>query len=378
MHEPAFKRVFLLTIFALISLFICLTPQNVRSEDIKRVGIVSEEFLYENAPFPSCHASTIVETNSGLVAAFFGGTREGDQDVGIWLTRHVDGKWTAPAEVANGIDGDQRFPTWNPVLFKTKPDQLALFYKVGPSPSRWWGMLKTSTDDGKSWSEATRLPQDILGPVRNKPIALHGKLLCGSSTEHDGWRVHFEIADSDLKSWQRIGPINDGKTFGVIQPTILQWPNGRLLALCRSQQNRIVQTWSDDQGQTWSELEKTDLPNPNSGIDGVTLKNGTQLLIYNHTIRNGPSPHGREMLNVATSVDGKSWNAALVLEKEKGEFSYPSVIQTGDGKVHILYTYQRKQIKHVVVDPTKLQGEPIKDGNWPGIKQSEQGQAKQN
>ena len=109
----------------------------------------------------------------------------------------------------------------------------------------------------------------------------------------------------------------------------------------------------------------TGLPNPNSGIDGVTLHDGRQLLVYNHTTREGPFPRGREMINVAVSKNGKQWLAALTLDKQKGEHSYPAVIQTRDRLVHATYTYHRKKIKHVVIDPAKLELRPILDGQWP-------------
>src|SRR4051812_33241104 len=81
-------------------------------------AVVKAEFVYESAPFPQCHASTIVETDRGLVAGWFGGTAERNPDVGIWLARH-DGKvWSAPMEVVNGVQGGERFPCWNPVLFQ--------------------------------------------------------------------------------------------------------------------------------------------------------------------------------------------------------------------------------------------------------------------
>jgi len=106
-------------------------------------------------------------------------------------------------------------------------------------------------------------------------------------------------------------------------------------------------------------LFQTDLPNPNSGIDGVTLDDGRHLLVYNHVGR------GRTPLNLSLSKDGRHWEAALVLEKIPGEFSYPAIIQTRDKRVHITYTYKRKNVKHVVVDPQRLQGQKIVDGKWP-------------
>ena len=322
-------------------------------------GVVKTEFVYETAPFPQCHASTIEETRGGLVAAWFGGTREKHPDVGIWFARQRGGKWTTPVEVANGKRGDKRYPCWNPVLFHPKTGPLMLFYKVGPSPSTWWGEVLTSTDDGKTWSKSRRLPKGILGPVKNKPIQFaEGTLLSGSSTEHAGWRVHFERSTDGGKTWTLVGPINDGKRFGVIQPTILRHGK-RLQALFRSRQRKIVESWSDDGGKTWSELKATSLPNPNSGIDAVTLKDGRHLLVYNHTTR------GRGTLNVAVSKDGKTWKAAVRLENERGEFSYPAVIQTSDGNVHITYTWQRRRVKHVVLDRRKLKLRDMPNGEWP-------------
>ena len=119
---------------------------------VEQPAILTSEFIYENAPIPSCHATTIVEPQSGgLVAAWFGGTREGNKDVGIWVSRSESGKWSAPVEVATGVQADgSRHPCWNPVLFQPKEGPLLLFYKVGPSPSTWWGMLRTSNDGGKT------------------------------------------------------------------------------------------------------------------------------------------------------------------------------------------------------------------------------------
>jgi len=324
-------------------------------------GLVRSEFIFETAPFPSCHASTIVETPGGLVAAWFGGTAERNPDVGIWLSRIQDGRWTAPVEVANGVQTPQlRYPTWNPVLFQPKTGPLFLFYKVGPSPSAWWGMVMTSSDEGRTWSTPRRLPDGVLGPIKDKPIQLaNGDLLAGSSTEHNGWQVHFERSTDNGRTWTAAAPLNDGKELAAIQPTILQHPGGRLQALGRTQSKKIFETWSSDQGRTWTPLQLSDLPNPNSGIDAVTLRDGRQLVVYNH------STDARTPLNVAVSNDGKKWQAAVVLEDVPGQYSYPAVIQTRDGLVHVTYTWKRERIKHVVIDPSKLTLSPIVNGEWP-------------
>lgn len=324
-------------------------------------GIVNSEFLFDDAPFARCHASTIEQTEHGLVAAWFGGTHERHEDVGIWVTRHDGRAWSPPVEVQDGVQhATKRYPTWNPVLFQPREGPLLLFYKCGPSPSTWWGMLTTSGDGGATWSHPQRLPEDILGPVRNKPIELaDGTLLCGSSDERSGWRVHFERTPDQGRTWSRTGPINDGKKIAAIQPTLIRFGDGVLMAFCRSKQGRVVVTSSKDDGERWGPITLTQLPNPNSGIDGVRLRDGRALLVYNHAER------GRSPLNVALSRDGATWQAAAVLETEPGEFSYPAVIQGRDGLVHITYTWNRRKIRHVVIDPADLEPRDIANGVWP-------------
>jgi hypothetical protein len=271
--------------------FTVLTGGPAYSADAAAPGsdpILLREFVYDKAPFPSVHATTIAQSKSGLVSAFFGGTAEGNKDVGIWVSRHDGKAWSPPEQVATGKQDDgKQHPCWNPVLFTAKDGSLLLFYKVGPKPNNWWGMLTTSADDGKTWTPAKRLPDGILGPVKNKPVLLaDGTLLCPSSTEDAGWRAHMEFATrtGDKSEWTftRTDALNDGKAFGLIQPTVLKHGD-RLIALCRSKGlGKIVALESGDQGKTWSEPKPTDLPNPNSGIDGVTLADGRSLLVYNH------------------------------------------------------------------------------------------------
>jgi predicted neuraminidase len=168
--------------------------------------------------------------------------------------------------------------------------------------------------------------------------------------------VHFEITKDLGKTWEVIGPINKGDEFDAIQPSILTYPNNKLQVLCRTQQDVIAESWSDDNGKTWSKMTATSLPNPNSGTDAVTLKDGRQLLIYNHTTKKGEEPNNRNMLNLAISEDGHNWTPVVTLETKpaKSGYSYPAIIQTSDGLVHITYTYLRQSIKHVVIDPDKL------------------------
>jgi predicted neuraminidase len=347
--------------------FVTLIGASLAAQPGAQEPVARSEFVFETAPFASAHASTIAETTEGLVAAWFGGTREGAPDVGIWISRHPTGGWSPPVEVANGIQPDgTRHPCWNPVLFSLPDNTLLLFYKVGPSPREWWGMVRTSRDSGKTWSDARRLPDGILGPVKNKPVRLpDGAIVASSSTESTGspsvWRVHFERSLDAGLTWTAVVPPAppDGNQINAIQPSILVHPGGRLQAVGRTTAGRVFETWSADGGRTWTPIALTTLPNPNAGIDAVTLRGGRHLMVYNHTAQ------GRSPLNVAVSGDGKTWDAALVLERDPGEYSYPAVIQTADGLVHVTYTWKRQRIKHVVIDPAALKPVPILNGKWP-------------
>ncbi len=349
--------------WVLCALCCLVAATNAQAQSRPDSALLKSEFIYEKPPVKSCHASTIVETRDGLLAAWFGGTDEGALDVGIWISRHDGQSWSEPVEVANGMNEAERirYPCWNPVLFQPRLGPLMLFYKVGPSPDSWWGMLKTSDNNGRTWSKATRLPNGYLGPIKNKPIELPDNvILCGSSTEKAGWRVHMEKTRSFGRQWSKTEPLNAALDYGAIQPTILWYPNGRMQILCRTKQLKITECWSTDRGSTWSRMMATELPNPNAGFDAVMLRDGRALLVYNH------STSDRHVLNIALSEDGKRWNGAMILENEPGgEFSYPAVIQTSDGMVHITYTWKRERIKHVVVDPFRLTGKEIVEGQWP-------------
>ncbi len=332
--------------------------------------IVLQEFIATRPPTPQSHASTLVETRDGtLLAAWFGGKHEGAADVGIWLARRGGEGWLPPRRVAGGAqdDGIQNAgmqgnarpqPAWNPVLFQSAQGPLQLYYKAGPNPRQWWGMLTVSSDDGARWSVPRRLPDGILGPIKNKSLQLpNGRILAPSSSEDqaDGWRAHIEYTDDNGQHWRRGGALNDPAHIGAIQPSLLRHRNGRLQALGRSKQNRVFSVFSNDNGDTWEPMTLLDVENPNSGTDAVMLRDGRALLVYNPTPAGKDWWDGRGVLAVALSDDGVRWRRVLTLEDSpKNEFSYPAVIQTGDGRIHVSYTWKRQRIKHVVLDPQLL------------------------
>jgi predicted neuraminidase len=367
------KKVFL---YALLVLPGMMMFNQVSSQQTWKKGILVDEFIYDTASFPQAHSSTIVETPEGLVAAWFGGTKEGNKDVCIWTSHLQQGKWTAPAMVADGVLNDTtRYACYNPVLYQVPGGELLLFYKIGPNVAGWTGWMKRSKDNGHTWSKREALPEGYLGPIKNKPELIDGVLICPSSREVGGWRAVMEFTTDWGKTWSKSADINDGKTLQAIQPSILKHKDGSLQILCRSRNHTINESWSHDNGKTWTPLKASLLPNGNSGTDAVTLKDGRHLLVYNHVLPDSSWVKGkgpRTPLNVAISKDGINWFAALVLEDSPiSQYSYPSVIQSKDGMIHIVYTWRRLKIKYVKIDPSKLEMKyPIVNQQWPGAKQA--------
>jgi predicted neuraminidase len=320
----------------------------------------TKQFIYKDAPFPSAHASTIVEVGKGeFLSAWFGGTKEGAPDVAIWMSRRAaDGAWSAPAEMAR----EPGTPTWNPVLFHAKTGRLWLYFKYGPHPSEWTAARRYSDDDGKTWSQVEHLPAGVYGPIRAKPyVAPDGTIISGSSVEsYHSWSVWVERSTDNGMTWTRTGPItlpellhapsaalDTDKAIGLIQPTVIPMNDGkpgmhlRLYMRSSIQIHKICVSDSTDGGKTWTDARKLDVNNPNSGIDIIRLKDRRFVLLYNDT------PTGRTPLNLAVSKDGEHFtNFATVENETPGEFSYPALIQGTDGDLHMTYTWQRKTIRY--------------------------------
>lgn len=322
---------------------------------MRHKSILKDEFLYKKASFPECHSATIAETTKGdLVATYFGGTKERNPDVCIWVSRLPKGSttWTAPQRVADGVINDTlRKACWNPVIYQIPNGDLQIYFKIGSSVSDWTGWMVSSKDGGKTWSKRKPLQKDFLGPVKNKPILSKGRLIAPTSVEKGGWRLYFEYSDDMGKTWKRTDYVAADKDVKAIQPSIITLKDGRLAAVARTRSEKIGITYSSDNGLTWSKLRLIDTPNNNSGLDAVTLSNGKQVMICNDK----PIPHGikngkglRTPLSLLVSDDGEHWKHWITLEDSPiSQYSYPSIIQTKDGHLHCIYTWRRQRIKHV-------------------------------
>lgn len=311
-------------------------------------SIILEEFVFINPPFASCHASTLTEAQKGeILCSWFAGTEEGAEDVKIWIARKNKKEWSLPVVVA-----EEERPCWNPVLYTMPAGDIFLFYKAGADPRVWSGFVKRSLDGGNTWFNSFDLPAGVIGPVKNRPLLLDsGVLLCGSSTESwRRWGCWIDMTADRGATWRKSSPINtENQLFGIIQPALV-FSKDKIRLLARSHQiGYICTAESNDCGLTWGLASPTNLPNPNSAIDAINLSDGRILLVYNHSKEN------RYPLNIALSSDGgKTWEMRVILETEPGEFSYPCVIQSKDKLIHISYTWNRQNIKYVVLDPTLL------------------------
>ena len=382
-------------------------------------AILKDEFIYEHTYFPEAHASTIVELKNGdLVAGYFGGTHERNPDVCIWVNIKKKGsnEWSKPILAADGVlslddpnakymglsglndettpavegpiktpdtydyvtktsrltnvsDRLKRKACWNPVLFEMPDGELWLFFKIGAFVRDWTGWVTKSKDGGLTWSEKEPLPFDaegraFLGPIKNKPELLDGRLLCPSSTEHDGWRFHMEILDLKTGEWTWI-PVesteaiktddNQMHPIDCIQPSILKLKDGRLQVLMRTHNAYIATSYSSDNGNTWTPVTLLDIENNQSGTDAVTLRDGRHALIYNNFKTLPMAPKGvRTPCSIALSDDGTNWRHVLTLEDSPvDEYSYPAIIQGKDGRIHCVYTWRRQRVVYKQIDLEK-------------------------
>lgn len=331
-------------------------PAAVFAERVLTAGGAVDFVFGDERPFPQCHASTIEQAADGtLVTAWFGGTREKHDDVGIWVSRHENGAWTPPAVAAKIPDARSgaMAPHWNPVLFRPGGPILHMFFKVGPEISHWQQFWARSADAGRTWSEPVELvPGDEggRGPVRSKPVVLSdGSWLAGASTEQGAWVPFADRSTDGGHTWTRSADFAmDLDALGVrgaIQPTVWESAPGHVHALMRSNGGVVLRADSTDYGVTWSPVVRTDLPNNNSGFDALRLPDGRVVLLYNPVEGNWAA---RTPLTLAVSHDnGETWRDFAHVEDDRtegNEFSYPALIQTTEG-VALSYTWNRQRIR---------------------------------
>jgi predicted neuraminidase len=320
-------------------------------------------FLFASPPFAQCHGATLAALpDGGLAAAWFAGTREGSPDTAIWMCRRDGDSWSRPRVVAKSGD----MAHWNPVLHPLPDGRLMLYYKVGKFPDSW-DTYRVKLDQcgvaprpphilkSEDWPEGRMTP----GPVRGKIVALSsGTLLAPSSIEKVlrkrlvGWSVVMDAlweavihrSTDGGRTWRAARvpyPRGEGELGGIIQPSPWEVAPGRAAALFRSTNGRLYRSESLDDGRTWSQAAKTDIPNPNSAVD-VATGHGVVALAYNPTAGNWTR---RTPLSVAFArADGASFHSRLDVEDDPaGSYSYPAIVATQSGFA-MAYTWNRRLI----------------------------------
>jgi len=317
-------------------------------------------------PTPSCHATTVARVSGETLMCWFGGTRESDGDVDIYMARRKAHGWEKPFLIA----GEKDLPHWNPVLF-TQGENVALYYKVGPKVVEWYTRAMFSEDGAKSFSAPYDLvPGDIggRGPVKNKPIVLKsGRVVAGASLETDTeWDAFADLSDDGGRTFRHSAFVplwrggekpaenarliteigaHPGEGKGVIQPTLWEDENG-VHMLLRSSCGEILRSDSVDEGETWCCAYGTGMPNNNSGIDLAQTENGDLWLCANPVSENWGA---RTPLSLFVSRDGGAhFERVMDLETAPGEYSYPAILAQ-EGKLFISYTWNREKVAYCEV-----------------------------
>lgn len=349
---------------------------------------ISREMLFaEDAFFPACHASTVLPMEHGLVlAAYFAGTHEGADDVAIYLSRRVEGVWLNPVKLAKVAE----VAHWNPVLMPI-PGGARLIFKVGRTIPEWKSWTMTTSDGGVTWTKPAPIPApgESCGPVRNKPLYLSdGSMLAPDSVETtQSWRPRIDMScdygatfpafswiplPDEAKAGRPVNPASQNATRpdlpdyitgkGAIQPTLWTSGPGKIHALLRTSAGYIFRSDSEDFGRTWCTAYNTGLPNNNSGIDLAKLE-GKLYLACNPV--SGDWADRTPLVILRSDNGGKTFSPFVTLEDQlmdprvpeiregrrtTAEFSYPAIVAKS-GKLHVTYTYLRRQIVYREITP---------------------------
>jgi predicted neuraminidase len=304
--------------------------------------------------YPSCHGATVTGLPNGdIMAAWYAGAYETAKDVAIFssIFSKESAEWSAP-KIIHDTPG---YSDGNPVLLYDERDRLWLFF-VTILKSNWSECrvyYKTSDDAGKTWSDVRTLRENFGWMTRNKAVELQSGLIVLPIYNEICFQPAFIVTYDHGASWDMRGE-DLNVPGGAIQPTLIEKYNGSLIAFLRTGEpgGNIWSIESNNGSFSWGNPTRTDFPNPNSGVDAVKLGSGAVVLVFNN------SRYDRTPLSVAISRDEcQTWSGIKNIENGVGEFSYPAIIQSMDGLIHIVYTYKRTHIKHVVFNEGWLNDE---------------------
>jgi predicted neuraminidase len=331
-------------------------------------ALYREDFV-EKGLAPSQHCASMVELGNGnLLAVWYAGSNEGEPDVSlyqvVWNKR--TGTWSEPRLLTNVAKTQEEVGTYtkkigNAVLLKDSDGRIWLFY-VSVSLGGWSGSAINyiiSDDEGRNWSPAKRLvtnPFLNMGDLVKSAPVLYRDGTIGLPTYHEmfgmfGELVHLapdgSVLDKSLISPDRMS----------LQPAIVPLSPKRAIAFLRnkgSEPKRIVCADTRDGGRTWMNGRKISLPNPNAPVACVRDRDGLLWLVFNNTVE------FRDTMVLAKSPDeGKTWKELYMFETKEGTrniegVSYPFLVGMDDCVFHLLYTWDRSRIKHIMFNKAWL------------------------
>lgn len=306
-----------------------------------------KQLIFETiADRPSSHCAVLTPIPEGLACVWYAGSQEGAEDVALMIARYDTrcGEWSQPQVLVDtsGKGNGNAVPYYD---FET--GRMWLFHTI-LEDGGWSSVylyVRHSDDLGRTWSEDRLFDEEQGMMVRNKLLELSTGRWLLPAYDEKSWEGFCYISDDRGESWNR-GAMMPAEV-PLIQPTVIERPDGSVLAYMRTgaEERRIWASTSEDGGETWSPCEKTGLKNPNSGIDMTKTTTGRLVLVFNNV------EEGRTPLHVALSHDtGQTWPTIGVIETGEGEFSYPSIIQSAEGLLHVVYTWRRRSIMHAVFD----------------------------
>lgn len=311
------------------------------------------------------HPASITELDNGdLYISYYGGAGEYDAATAVYGSRKKAGEdvWSPPEVIADTpMRGEG-----NPVVWQAPDGVVWLFYvnRYGDTWSHARVKAKLSRDGARTWSDSFMLTLEEGTMVRGKPIVLNdGDYLLPMYYESGADRErtdnvtasYFLRYDPETGEWSETNRIQSPQ--GNLQPQVVQIDDDRLVCYIRrggdfepTDDGYMLKSESNDGGRTWSDAVKTDFPNPNSAVDAVRLENGHIVLVYNHHM------YERTPLTVAVSTDsGKTFPYRRDIGGGDNTFAYPYMIQTSDGKIHVIYTTNtRATIMHAVFDEAAI------------------------
>lgn len=319
--------------------------------------LLRSQFIFQEIPGAAVHhCATVAEAPNGdILALWYGGSYESAEDQALYMARLEKGAlgWTVPERILQSPGQ----PPGNAVIFQGPDARMYIIWgrMEGSWPKRrgsGWSdcrlFVRVSSDNAFTWSDDMEIEGSYGWLPRNTPVTLADgtfSLPISGDVQGKGSGSFLLVLDEDTGQWARRGFIP-----GASQPTVIVREDGSLLCLMRSSP-RTMQSVSTDHGHTWTPIKPTDRRNPGSGIDSVKLQSGRVLHVYTDTESGSRYP----MVIVQSKDDGESWDGLITLATDWGEFSYPSIIQASDGRIHLLYTYRRYSIMHTVFNEDWLE-----------------------